>query len=63
MIIFIESRLEVGNAFISGFRREGVAVALIIPEDAIEWFSATSQQDKGAVKAFCLGQVVTVVLL
>lgn len=55
MIIFIESRLEVGDAFISGFRREGVAVALITPDDAIEWFSAASLQDKGAVEGVLLG--------
>ena len=57
MIILVEGRFDVGQAFMSGFRREGVAAALIGPEEIVEWFSSASLLDVGAVQGILLGSV------
>jgi two-component system, OmpR family, flagellar system response regulator FtcR len=57
MIILVEDRMEVGDAFMSGFRREGVASALIGSEEIVDWFSTASAPDVGAVEGILLGSV------
>jgi len=57
MIILVESRCEVGEAFVSGFSREGVAAAVIKPEDIIDWCAVISRIDLGGVQGIIFGLV------
>lgn len=55
MIIIVDERPEVTNAYRSSLGREGVSVASFTPIDFDSWFHSTSGPDLAAVEAFVLG--------
>lgn len=55
MIILIDSRLDVSEAYRASFGREGVSSASFTPGDFDNWFHSTSGPDLAAVEAFILG--------
>jgi two-component system, OmpR family, flagellar system response regulator FtcR len=63
MIILVESRSEVAEAFISCFAREGVAAEVIKPDEIVDWCAAASGQDLGGVEGIVFGLAATSVPL
>ncbi|MCA3561426.1 MAG: response regulator transcription factor [Aestuariivirga sp.] len=55
MIILVDDRTEVTDAYRSSFGREGVSAASFTPTDFANWFHSTSGPDLAAVEAFILG--------
>lgn len=55
MIILIDSRMDVTDAYRASFDREGVSAASFTPADFDNWFHSTSGPDLAAVEAFILG--------
>ncbi len=55
MIILIDDRTEVTDAYRTSFGREGVSAATFTPLDFDTWFHSTSGPDLAAVEAFVLG--------
>ncbi len=55
MIIFIDDRTDVTDAYRNSFDREGVSAATFTPLDFDSWFHSTSGPDLAAVEAFVLG--------
>lgn len=55
MIILVDDRSEVTEAYRSSFSREGVSAASFTPTDFNSWFHSTSGPDLAAVEAFILG--------
>jgi two-component system, OmpR family, flagellar system response regulator FtcR len=55
MIIIVDERREVSDAYRSSFGREGVSTASFTPSDFDGWFHSTSGPDLAAVEAFVLG--------
>ena len=55
MIILIDDRTEVTDAYRTSFGREGVSAATFTPLDFDNWFHSTSGLDLAAVEAFVLG--------
>ena len=55
MIIIVDERPEVTNAYRASLGREGVSVASFTPSDFDAWFHSTSGPDLAAVEAFVLG--------
>ena len=55
MIILVDDRSEVTEAYRSSFSREGISAASFTPTDFNSWFHSTSGPDLAAVEAFILG--------
>ena len=55
MIILVDDRSEVTEAYRSSFSREGLSAASFTPTDFNSWFHSTSGPDLAAVEAFILG--------
>ena len=55
MIIIVDERPEVSNAYQSSLSREGISSASFTPSDFESWFHSTSGPDLAAVEAFVLG--------
>ena len=55
MIILVDDRPEVADAYRTSFDREGIAAASFRPHDFDSWLQATSSPDLAAVEAFLLG--------
>ena len=55
MIILIDDRIDVTEAYRASFGREGVSTASFTPPDFDNWFHSTSGPDLAAVEAFILG--------
>lgn len=55
MIILIDDRTDVTDAYRSSFGREGISAATFTPLDFDSWFHSTSGPDLSAVEAFVLG--------
>lgn len=55
MIIFVDDRIDVTDAYRASFGREGVSAASFTPSDFDSWFHSTSGPDLAAVEAFILG--------
>ena len=55
MIILVDDRLDVGDAYRASFGREGISAASFTPLDFDTWFHSTSGPDLAAVEAFVLG--------
>lgn len=55
MIILVDDRVEVTDAYRASFSREGISAASFTPSDFDNWFHSTSGPDLAAVEAFILG--------
>ena len=55
MIILVDDRSEVTEAYRCSFSREGISAASFTPTDFNSWFHSTSGPDLAAVEAFILG--------
>jgi len=55
MIILVDDRIDVSDAYRASFGREGVSAASFTPTDFDGWFHSTSGPDLAAVEAFILG--------
>ena len=55
MIILVDERMDVTNAYRTSFSREGICAATFTPADFDGWFHSTSGPDLAAVEAFILG--------
>lgn len=55
MIILVDDRVEVTDAYRASFGREGISAASFTPVDFDNWFHSTSGPDLAAVEAFILG--------
>ena len=55
MIILVDDRAEVTDAYRTSFGREGVSSASFTPTDFDGWFHSSSSPDLAAVEAFVLG--------
>lgn len=55
MIILVDERMEVSDAYRTSFGREGISSATFTPADFDNWFHSTSGPDLAAVEAFILG--------
>lgn len=55
MIILVEARELVVDGFVSLFKREGVCISGLAPEEFIAWFSALSQGDLNAIEGVLIG--------
>ncbi len=55
MIIIVDERPDVSNAYRSSLGREGMSAASFTPGDFDSWFHSTSWPDLAAVEAFVLG--------
>lgn len=55
MIILVDDRTDVTDAYRTSFGREGVSAATFTPMDFDTWFHSTSGPDLAAVEAFVLG--------
>lgn len=55
MIILVDERVDVTNAYRASFGREGISAASFTPADFDNWFHSTSGPDLAAVEAFILG--------
>lgn len=55
MIILVDDRVEVTDAYRASFSREGISAASFTPTDFDNWFHSTSGPDLAAVEAFILG--------
>lgn len=58
MIILVDDRVEVTDAYRASFGREGISAASFTPVDFDNWFHSTSGPDLAAVEAFILGDFV-----
>lgn len=58
MIILVDDRIEVTDAYRTSFGREGISTATFTPVDFDSWFHSTSGPDLAAVEAFILGDFV-----
>ena len=58
MIILVDDRIEVTDAYRTSFGREGISAATFTPVDFDSWFHSTSGPDLAAVEAFILGDFV-----
>jgi DNA-binding response OmpR family regulator len=55
MIILVDDRSDVTDAYRASFGREGISAASFTPSDFDNWFHSTSGPDIAAVEAFILG--------
>lgn len=55
MIILVDDRRDVTDAYRASFGREGISAASFTPSDFDNWFHSTSGPDLAAVEAFILG--------
>lgn len=55
MIILVDERPDVTDAYRNSFGREGISAATFTPPDFDTWFHSTSGPDLAAVEAFVLG--------
>lgn len=55
MIILVDDRIDVTDAYRASFGREGISAASFTPTDFDSWFHSTSGPDLAAVEAFILG--------
>jgi len=55
MIILVDERIDVTEAYRASFGREGISAASFTPSDFDSWFHSTSGPDLTAVEAFILG--------
>lgn len=55
MIILVDDRSDVTDAYCASFGREGISAASFTPTDFNSWFHSTSGPDLAAVEAFILG--------
>lgn len=55
MIILVDDRPDVTDAYRASFGREGISAASFTPADFDNWFHSTSGPDIAAVEAFILG--------
>ncbi len=55
MIVIVDERIDVTNAYRSSLGREGVSVASFTPADFDNWFHSSSGPDLSSVEAFVLG--------
>ena len=55
MIILVDDRTDVTDAYRTSLGREGVSTATFTPSDFDNWFHSTSGPDLAAVEAFVLG--------
>lgn len=55
MIILVDDRTDVTDAYRASFGREGISAASFTPSDFANWFHSTSGPDIAAVEAFILG--------
>lgn len=58
MIILVDDRIDVTDAYRASFGREGISAASFTPSDFASWFHSTSGPDLAAVEAFILGDFV-----
>ena len=58
MIILVDDRTEVTDAYRTSFGREGICAASFTPTDFDSWFHSTSGPDLAAVEAFILGDFI-----
>jgi DNA-binding response OmpR family regulator len=56
MIILVDDRIDVTDAYRTSFGREGVSSASFTPNDFGGWLQSTSEPDLAAVEAFVLGE-------
>ena len=55
MIILVDDRADVTDAYRSSFTREGISTASFTPTDFDGWFHSSSGPDLAAIEAFVLG--------
>lgn len=55
MIILVDERPDVADAYRTSLGREGISTASFTPADFDSWFSSTSAPDLAAIEAFVLG--------
>ena len=55
MIILVDDRPDVTDAYRASFGREGISAASFTPSDFANWFHSSSGPDIAAVEAFILG--------
>ena len=55
MIILVDDRADVTDAYRSSFTREGISTASFTPADFDGWFHSSSGPDLAAIEAFVLG--------
>lgn len=55
MIILVDDRTDVTDAYKASLSREGISTAAFTPTDFDSWFHSTSGPDLAAVEAFVLG--------
>jgi two-component system, OmpR family, flagellar system response regulator FtcR len=56
MIILVETRELVVDGFVSLFKREGVCISGLSPEDFIAWFSGLSGSDLNMIEGILIGE-------
>jgi DNA-binding response OmpR family regulator len=56
MIIVVDRRAEVGEAYKTTIDREGATAISFLPEDFNEWFLSTSEVDLASIEAIVLGE-------
>jgi two-component system, OmpR family, flagellar system response regulator FtcR len=56
MIILVEERTDVAEAYQSTIRREGFSVTTLCPEEFAQWFRSLMDSDLGALDALVLGE-------
>lgn len=55
MIVVVDERTDVSDAYRNSIGREGYSVASFSPPEFVSWFNALSEPDLNAVDAFVLG--------
>ena len=56
MLIFIEARQVVIEAFSAQFAREGIVVAGLAPDEFVGWMAAATKAELSAIEGFLLGE-------
>ena len=56
MIVVVDSRMEVCEAYKTTLGREGYAAISFEPEDFISWFQSSQELDLAAVEGILLGE-------
>lgn len=56
MIVVVDKRSEVAEAYKSTISREGIAAISVDPEDFLAWFQSSDEIDLAAVEGFVLGE-------
>jgi DNA-binding response OmpR family regulator len=56
MIVIVEDRKDVSEAYISSMRREGYSAISFSPQDFVSWFHSASDVDLSAIEGIVVGE-------